>query len=354
MTPRAVGIAVVGAGRWGGNVVRAFSVAPGADLRWVCDRRQQPLDIVAARFPGVRTTRAFDAVIADPQVEAIVIAADAAQHYPLARAALRAGRHVLVEKPLALSSADARALCGLAEAQGLTLMVGHLLLYHPAIARVKAAVDAGELGELLYLHTRRVNLGVVRRSENAWWSLAPHDIAVALHLLGELPLAVSATGAAVLDRPGSVEDVVFASLFFGRGRIAHLHVSWLDPEKRRSLTVVGSQRMLTFDDAVDSDRFQIHDKSAQVTPAGPGAETGDTLPVSSGQVITLDVPHQEPLIAECEHFLSCVRDGIPPRSDGRQGLDVVRILEAGDRSLRAGGARATVGEGEPSGAGGRE
>lgn len=343
MSLRAVRIAVVGAGQWGENVVRAFSVAKGADLRWICDRRQQALDTAEARFPGVRTTCAFDHVLADPEVEAIAIAADAPEHHPLAGAALRAGRHVLVEKPLALSSADAGELCRLAEERRLILMVGHLLLYHPAIARAKAAVDEGELGEILYVHTRRVNLGVVRQSENAWWSLAPHDIALALHLLGELPATVSATGAAVLDRPGPVEDVVFASLFFSRGRIAHLHVSWLDPEKRRSLTVVGSKRMLTFDDAAAPRRLQIHDKSALVTPTRIGAGTNRSLSVRSGEVVTLELPDDEPLIAECEHFLSCVRDGARPRSDGRQGLDVVRVLEAGERSLRAGGAPATVG-----------
>ena len=333
-----IATAVVGASGWGQNVVRAFHAARNSTLRWVCDLNDDLLSAVGTRLPDVQVTRSFDRVLADPQVRAIGIAVDAPNHYRLARLALEANRHVLVEKPLALTAADAAALCALAEARGLTLMVGHLLLYHPAVEHTKAVIDEGALGDVFYLCTERVNLGIVRDTENAWWSLAAHDIAVAVHLFGASPLSVSATGAAYL-RP-EIADVAFASLRFPGGRLAHLHVSWLDPHKRRSLTVVGSRRMLTFDDTAADEKIKIYDKSAVPRPGY--ASFAEGVAVRSGDVRSPLLPTGEPLLRECEHFISCVESGARPRSDGRQGLAVVRALEAGDASIRAGGVPVTV------------
>jgi len=330
--------AVVGASGWGRNVVRAFYVARNSTLRWVCDLNEALLAEVGTRFPNVAVTRSFDQVLGDPAVRAVAIAVDAPNHFHLARMALEAGRHVLVEKPLALNAADAETLCVLAERRGLTLMVGHLLLYHPAVERTKAVIDEGALGEVLYLCTERMNLGIVRDSENAWWSLAAHDIAVAIHLFGATPLSISATGAAYLRR--HIEDVAFASLRFADGRLAHLHVSWLDPHKRRSLTVVGSRKMLTFDDTVTDEKIKIYDKSAVPRPGY--ASFAEGVAVRSGDVVSPVIPNVEPLLRECEHFLTRVETNTRPRSDGRQGLAVVRVLEAGDASIRAGGAPVTV------------
>jgi predicted dehydrogenase len=283
----------------------------------------------------VRGTTTWDQVLADPAVDAVAVAVDAPNHFALARAALEAGRHVFVEKPLALSVEEAETLCALADRRGRTLMVGHLLLYHPAIVTTRSLIDRGELGELLYMYARRVNLGIVRESENAWWSLAPHDIAVALHLARGVPAQVNVMGASYLQRERGIEDIAFATLRFEGGFLAHLHVSWLDPHKRRSLTVVGSRQMLTFDDTVTTEKLRIYDKSAMPRPGHTTYAEG--VGVRSGTVVSPILPNVEPLRLECDHFLECVRTGERPRSDGRQGLAVVKVLEAGQRSMRLGG-----------------
>lgn len=335
-----VGLAVVGAAGWGKNVVRAFSIARGCQLRWVCDLNTQLLNATVQRHPGVQTTTSFDQVLADGAVNAVAVAVDVPNHHRVARQALLAGRHVFVEKPLTLTSQEAEELCALAETRNLTLMVGHLLLYHPAIELAKQRIEAGELGDVYYLYSQRVNLGIVRETENAWWSLAPHDIAVAMHLFGEEPLTVSATGAVFLQRERAVQDIAFGSLEFSGGKIAHIHVSWLDPHKRRSLTVVGSKRMLSFDDTAADERVKIYDKSA--IPAAGHTTYAEGVAVRSGDVVAPALPNKEPLLAECEHFVECVRTGRRPRSDGAQGLAVVRALEAGQRSLAKGGVPARV------------
>jgi predicted dehydrogenase len=331
-----IGIAVVGASGWGRNVIRAFYVAPRSALRWVCDLNADLLADVEGRFPGVRVTRTFDRVLADPAVSAVAIAVDAPNHHGLARTALQSGRHVFVEKPLALTASEGEELCALAERRGLTLMVGHLLLYHPAVVRTKAIIDTGELGDILYLYAQRLNLGIVRESENAWWSLAAHDVAVAIHLFGASPVSVSATGATYLQRDRGVEDVAFAALRFADGRMAHLHVSWLEPHKRRHLSVVGTRKMLTFDDTAPDEKLRIYDRG---TLPGPRHTTyAEGVVVRGGDVLSPLLPNLEPLLCECEHFVASVADGTPVRSDGRQGVAVVKVLEAGMRSMRAGGA----------------
>ncbi len=333
--------AVVGASGWGKNVVRTFSIARGSRLRWVCELSSELRAGTEARHPGVRTTAAWDEVLRDPEVKAVAIAVDVPNHFHLAHAALSAGRHVFVEKPLTLTSADARALVTLAQARQLTLMVGHLLLYHPAVELTKARIDAGELGDVYYLYSQRVNLGIVREGENAWWSLAPHDIAVAMYLFGATPISVSATGAVFLQRERGIEDIAFAALRFPGDRMAHIHVSWLDPHKQRSLTVVGSKRMLTFDDAAADEKVKIYDKSAVPRPGHITYAEG--VAVRTGDMLAPALPGKEPLLAECEHFIDCVQTGRVPRSDGAQGLAVVQVLEAGQKSLRAGGAPVPLG-----------
>jgi len=302
-----LGIGVVGAASWGRNVVRAFASTAGADLRGVCDLRPELLARVATQHPGVRVTPSFEDLLLDPEIGAVALAVDSGSHHRLARRALESGRHVFVEKPLALTVPDSQELCTVAEQTGRTLMVGHLLLYHPAVVVAKQAIDGGELGQVRYLHSQRLNRGVVRANENAWWSLAPHDIAVAMFLFGSPPVTVSATGSCFLQTARGIEDVVFATLGWGDGRMAHVHVSWIDTAKRRSLTIVGSNASLTVD---------------------------GTAPVAGDE---------EPLRIECAHFVDCVRTGQRPRSDGAKGLAVVRALEAGERSMRAGGAPVAVG-----------
>ena len=338
-----IGIATVGAGAWGSRVVAALAATPGAQLRWICDRNPANLARLEGVHPGTRLTTSFDEVLRDGGVAALVVAAESRNHHPLARQALQADRHVLVEKPLALSTNDAADLCTLARRARRTLMVGHLLLYDPAVTVARQAIDAGELGDVLTLHSQRTNLGTVRRDENAWWSLAPHDVAVALHLLGELPHEVSATGGCFLQRGRGVEDLAFATLRFGDGRLAHVHVSWLDPLKRRSLTVVGSKKMLTFEESASEQRIKIFDRRAvsfsEGQPRdGQGALTDELVSVHRGEMRAPALPAGDPLRLQCAHFIECVQTGQRPRTDGEQGLAVVRVLEAGQRSMRAGGA----------------
>ena len=333
-----IGIAVVGTGDWGANLVRNYASLPGARLVSVCDADPQRLARTAAQYPGVGAHADVAAVAADPEVQGVVVSASAVSHHALARTLLEAGKDVYVEKPLALEVAHAEELCRLAKAKGRILMVGHLLLYHPGVRYLKTMVDEGRLGDLLYVYSQRVNLGKVRRDENALWSFAPHDLSVVLHLLGREPVDVAARGSAFLQ-PG-VEDVVFVDMRFPGGQTAHVHVSWLDPHKLRKFTVVGSQKMVVFDDMEASEKIRVYDKG--VDRAGQVVSYGDALTVRSGDILIPRISLQEPLRLECLHFVECVRDRKPPLTDGLDGLRVVKVLDAAQKSLRAGGAPVAV------------
>jgi predicted dehydrogenase len=329
-----VTLAVIGAGGWGRNHIRNFREIRSARLKTVCDLSEKVLAAHRAAYPGLGTTTAASEVLADPEVEAVVIATDAPSHYRIASDALAAGKHVLVEKPMTLVPAEAEDLVRRADAARRILMVGHLLEYHPSVLRLKEYVDAAALGRVRYMYCQRVNLGVVRKDENAWWSLAPHDVSVILYLFGAEPATVTAQGQAYL-RAG-VEDVVFAQLKFADGRMAHIHVSWFDPHKVRKMTVVGTEKMATFDDMDPAEPIRLYDKGVDVGGSVVGYEQAMSL--RSGDVLIPRVAGGEPLRAECLHFLECIASGRTPRSDGRDGLRVVRVLEAGQRSLKAGGA----------------
>ena len=291
---------------------------------------------MAALYPSVEVVDDFQVVLDDPAVAAIVVATHAPSHFEVAEAALRADRDVFVEKPLCLSGDEAATLCRLAEESGRILMVGHLLLYHPAVERLKALIEEGELGDVLYIYAQRVNLGVVRREENAWWSLAPHDISVANYLLGSCPEAVSATGSCYLQSERGIEDVVFATLHYPDGRMAHVHVSWLDPHKTRKLTVVGSKKMAVFDDTSPDQKLAVFDKGVE-PPATLSYEEG--VRIRTGDILIPALKMAEPLRRECMAFLDAVRTRKAPVADGASGLHVVRALEGGSASLAQGGAR---------------
>ncbi|HEV3261789.1 MAG TPA: Gfo/Idh/MocA family oxidoreductase, partial [Gemmataceae bacterium] len=255
-------IGMIGAGNWGSNWIRTLATMPDVELRWCCDLNEASLDQVRRQFPHVQTTTRADDVLADKAVEGVVIATIAPTHFDVARRAIEAGKHVMVEKPMTLTTADAAALTALARLRGRVLMVGHLLEYHPAVLYIKDMIDSGELGEVYYLYSQRLNLGTVRTDENSWWSLAPHDISVACRLLTGCPLSVQCRGQDVVQ-PG-IADVVFATLEFPAGRIAHVHVSWLDPHKTRKLTVVGSRKMVVFDDTLPAYKVTVYDKGFQL------------------------------------------------------------------------------------------
>ncbi len=329
-------VAIAGAGAWGRNHVRTFAALQGAELAYVCDPREEVRAGLQQSYPSAAMVASLEEAL--PNVDAVVVATDAPSHFEVAAQALRAGKDVLVEKPLALTSEDAETLCRLADEGERILMVGHLLLYHPAIEALTELIASGELGDVLYVVCRRLNLGVVRSKENAWWSLAPHDLSIARHLLGADPIAVSASGGTFLQ-PG-VEDVVFATVRFGEKQLAQVHVSWLDPHKVRSLTVVGTKKMAVFDDTSPDQKLTIFDKGVQPPPAAVSYAEG--VRVRTGEIRIPAIRMAEPLRRECAAFLDAVKTRKPPVADGRSGLAVVRTLEAGARSLASGGAEVAI------------
>jgi predicted dehydrogenase len=324
-----IGVGVVGAGPWGLKVAHAFSRARGARLVGICDLDPDRLARAAASHADVTLVAELDRLLETPGVDAVAVAVDSPRHFAVARACIEAGRHVLVEKPMALSVPDGIELVARADADHLVLMAGHVLLHHPGVQRAREIVASGELGQLMYLHATRVGFGTVRPGESAWWSVAPHDVAAALYLFDAVPVRVSATGAGFLQM--RQHDVAFGTLTFRDGRIAHIHVSWLAPEKRRQLTVVGSYKMLTFDESDREQPLRVHDR-AFVTAAGRTGFIG-----RAGEITVPALADAEPLVAECEHFVACIRSGARPRGDGESALAVLRVLEAGERSMRAGG-----------------
>ena len=333
-----VNIACVGAGYWGKNLVRVFRDLPDVHLQQVCDADPKIRAAIEQQYPEVTTGADYDRLLADESLDAVVLAVPATHHYELARQALVQGKHVYIEKPMTLNSTDAERLVELADERHKVLMVGHLLEYHPAVQMIRSLIEAGDLGDLYYLYTQRVNLGIVRRDENALWSLAPHDISVILYLLGQEPDAVSARGECYLQP--DIEDVVFANLHFADGKMAQLQLSWLDPHRIRRLTVVGSRKMVVFDDVESSEKVRIYDKSAE----RPEYDSyGDSISLRFGDVVIPRLEMAEPLKLECQHFAECVRSGQTPLSDGRDGLRVVRVLEAAQASLRQGGAPVPIG-----------
>ena len=321
-----VRVGVVGLGYWGPNLARNFDRLPGAELRWICDAFAEARERWSGELPGARAAADVEELLADRELDAVVIATDVPSHASLAVRALEAGKHCFVEKPLAQSVAEAEQVVSAAAAAGRTLMVGHLLEYHPGVRKLKEIADSGALGDIRYLYSHRLNLGQLREDENALWSLGAHDVSVALHLAGEEPLEVEARGESYM-RPG-VEDVVFCYLRFPSGLAAHLHLSWLDPHKERRLTVVGSKQMATFDDMALDGKVTVYDKGFDESATSYGeyiTRAGDTW--------SPRIDNIEPLRVECEHFLARVRDGAPPLSDGASGLRVVRVLEALQESL---------------------
>ncbi len=331
MSGRPVSIGVVGMNYWGPNLARNFDRLEGCRLAWVCDRDPAVLDRHRPAYPTSSFTTELGDLLGDADLDAVVIATPVPTHAPLARQVLEAGKDVFVEKPLALTGRDANDLAALAEASGRVLMVDHLLVYHPAVQKLKDLVEDGTLGRVFYLYGNRQNLGIVRADENALWSLGPHDISVMLHLVGERPSEVSATGESYLQ-PG-VEDVVFGRIRFPSGIIGHLHLSWLDPHKMRKMTVIGSERMVVFDDMETERKVTVYDKGPI-----PRTETyGEYIQVRSGDIHIPKIPAAEPLRIVCERFVRAVVDRGPTPSDGAAGAAVVEVLEAMSQSLAESG-----------------
>lgn len=322
-------VAILGAGGWGRQHVRTFCSLLGESAVVVCDPSEARLEEMLAIHPGIETSL----VPTYKKIDAVVVAAPVALHFRLTQEALEAGKHVLVEKPIALSVVEAEHLVRQADARGRILMVDHLLEYHPAVECLKELIDQGELGKLLHLHSERLNLGVIRTEENAMWSLAPHDISVILHLLGEEPCSIDASGAPFLQ--AGIHDVAHVTMRFPSSAIAYVHVSWIDPVKTRSLTIVGVEGMAKFDDTA-KDKLVYYPHSAR--------RTRDGFTLRQREVRLVDVPDDEPLRRVAEEFLRCIEHGYSPRADGVDGLRVVRVLEAAQAAIQRADSGCRLGE----------
>ena len=325
-------VAVIGAGNWGRNHVRTLAALPEADLVAVCDADEARRDAVARQYPTVTTTDSVE--VALDMADAAVIATPAALHPEHAKAAMERGMPILVEKPFALSVQDAEEMAEFADKNGVSVVVGHLLIFHAAVERLKALINAGDLGDLYYLYSQRVNLGQVRPDENALWSFGPHDAAVAVELLGATPISVSAHGKSYIQH--GIEDVVFMMLEFPSGVMAHVQMSWLDPHKERRLTVVGSKKMVVFDDMQIREKLKIYDKGVDRPPEY--SSYGESLAIREGDIAIPRVPNVEPLGAELRHFVSVARGEAESRTPAANGVAIVRILEAASQSLSANGS----------------
>lgn len=343
-------IGILGYGYWGPNLARNFLSLKNAKVKYICDSNPGRLNEAGEKCPGVSLVDKPDVLFEDNEVDAVVVASSAVTHYSLASAALKSGKHVFVEKPICTRVSDGEELVRLAETNHLTLMVGHLMMYHPAVRYMKDYLSSGKTGEILYAYSRRLNLGKVRTEENCLWSLCPHDISVIIHLFGEEPETVIAKGASFLHE--GIEDVAFVTMSFPGGRIANTHVSWLDPSKTRSFTVVADKQMLVLDD-MSEEKLSIFDKKAYPAVKDVAIGYEEEIKLHFGEKIVPHIEMDEPLKIECGHFLECVKTGEKPLTDGRHGLLVLRVLSAAQKSMEEGGTPTKIAQADsyPSGKG---
>jgi predicted dehydrogenase len=337
-------VGVVGCGYWGPNLIRNLRQSADCQLKLICDSSESRLAHMRRLHPDVATTFQFADLLNDREIDAVVVATPVRFHFEMAKAALNAGKHVFIEKPMARTVAEAEELVALADQLGLVVMVGHTFLFSPAVRRMKEIIDAGDIGEVQYISARRLNLGLFQKDINVAWDLAPHDISILLHLLDELPVSVSCQGSSHVSR--GIEDVTMMHLSFRKNRCGFIHNSWLDPKKVRQMTVVGSQRMIVYDDTEPLEKLKIYDARVEVPPHYDSfAEF--TYSYHYGDSYVPYIKQDEPLKLECQHFLECIREQKVPIANGRLGLEVVRILEASSASLRQQGASVSLGLGVP-------
>jgi predicted dehydrogenase len=328
-------VGVVGCGYWGPNLIRNFRALPACRLKTMCDVSEERLKHLRSLYAEVDGTTNFDEMLKDSEVDAIAVATAVRFHYPMAKAALLAGKHTFIEKPMAASTAECEELVEIAHKQGVVLMVGHTFLYSPAVRKIKEIVDNGDIGEIRYISARRLNLGLFQKDINVAWDLAPHDISIILYIMKEMPHTVNCQGTAHIT-PG-IEDVTSMSLSFTKERSAIIQSSWLDPKKIREMTIVGSERMIAYDDVAPQEKIKIFDARVERPPHY------DTFAefhyaYHYGDVYSPYVKQDEPLKTECQHFLDCIRNGRTPITSGTRGLEVVKILEATSMSLKEHGA----------------
>jgi predicted dehydrogenase len=330
--PQQTTVALVGHGYWGRNILRVYMDLPTAHLKWVCDTDPERGERAVERYPAVRFTIAYDEVLADPEVDAVLLVTPISTHHELTMRALRAGKHVFVEKPMALSTKQCDEMCAAAEERGLTLMVGHTFVYSPAVRAVKRLLDSGELGEVYFITSSRVNLGLHQRDASVVWDLVPHDASILQYWLGESPDAVMLVGRSCIK--SDIPDVAFLNLRYPSGVLAELHVSWLSPVKLRRTMVVGSKKMLVYDDTENVEKLKIFDHGVDFRDPESFGEFN--LSYRTGDIVSPHVDSAEPLTTEAAHFVECVQTGARPDTDGRAGRAVVSILEAAESTLWGG------------------
>ena len=331
---------IIGCGYWGPKLARNLDEMPDADLQWVCDLRDDRLEHMQELYPNTRCTKDYRQVL-ESDVDAVVIATPISSHYRLAHEALTAGKHVLVEKPITASAVESEQLVAEADRLKRVLMVGHTFEYNPAVVAVKKIVSSGELGDIYYINATRVNLGLFQPDINVVWDLAPHDVSILLYVLGMVPETASARGNVYVQRDKGIHDVAYLSLFFPTGVMADIRVSWLDPCKIRRYTIVGSEKMLVYDDTVPDDKIMLYDKGVDIPPYSDTEEEFH-LSYRQGDGVVYPLHWEEPLRKECQHLVDCIRQNKEPRSSGRVGLQVVQVLEAAQKSLLNGGQREPV------------
>jgi len=328
-------VGIVGCGYWGPLLVRNFIGLPNCTVAAICDMKEERLKHVHSLYPSVGCATNYEKLLTDHGIDAIVIATSVKSHYPLAKASLLAGKHTFIEKPMATSSAECEELIELADSQGLVLMIDHTFLYSAAVRKIADIVDAGDIGEIRYINSRRLNLGLFQKDINVAWDLAPHDISIILHILGEFPVSVNCQGNAHVTP--QVEDVTNMSLLFRHKRFATIQSSWLEPRKVREMTIVGSRRMIVYDDLQTHEKLKIYDVRVERPPHYDSfAEFQYSYHYGDSYI-----PHlrqEEPLRGVCQHFIDCIQAGTKPMTGGREGLDLVRILEAASASIKANGA----------------
>jgi predicted dehydrogenase len=335
-----VKVAVVGYGYWGPNLVRNFFETPGASLVAVCETRPERLEMVRARYPTVKTTTEYEEILSNQDVDAVVLATPVSSHHSLGKAALKAGKHLLVEKPLTADIAQAEDLIATAARQKLILMVDHIFVYSPAVRKMKEVVDSGQLGDLLFVDSVRINLGLFQRDINVVWDLAPHDLSIIDHLVGRLPRSVATFGSAHADE--GIEDVAYLNLDFGNKLIANFHVNWLSPVKIRYTILGGSKRSLVYNDLDPSEKIKVYDSGITVNTDDLEGRRNLLISYRTGDVMSPRIAGTEPLRTMAGHFVDCVEKGTTPITDGEAGLRLVRVLTAAERSIKAQGGRITL------------
>jgi len=328
---KSVNLAIVGVGYWGKNLFRAFSFIPEVNILYAVDFKEENLDFAHSLQPTCKQIQNYKEALKDPKVHGVIIATPPKTHHQIAKDSLEAGKHTFVEKPLSLVIDDAQDLVQLSKKKQKILMVGHLLKHHPVSHYLKEMIHKGDLGEINYVYTQRLNLGIIRSDENPLWSLSPHDISLILFFLGGMPTEVFASGGCFLQE--KIEDVVFAGLHFPDGKMAHLHLSWLDPHKIRRITIVGTKKMAVFDDMEPREKLRIYDKGAVKKSYDPG-DPIEYLNIRDGDIYIPKIEAKEPLRNECQNFVQCIMGKAKSNSDGEEALRILKVITKLDESLK--------------------